>query len=120
MFHSCSSTLSISAYLNADWAGYSDTRRSTFGYLVFLGCNLISLSSAKQPTVSRSSAKIEYQAFFQVCAETVWLRYLFHDLCFLLSSSSILLYCDNLSTTYMAACETREKLIESYSEKIRS
>ena len=33
---------SLLSYTNADWGGCSDTRRSTFGYCVFLGVNLIS------------------------------------------------------------------------------
>jgi hypothetical protein len=52
-----SSTSECVAYYDVDWVGCPDTRRSNFGYVVFLGDNLVSWSSKCQNTVSRSSAE---------------------------------------------------------------
>jgi hypothetical protein len=42
--HTASSS-ELTAYSDADWAGCPDTRKSTFGFCVFLGSNLVSWSS---------------------------------------------------------------------------
>ncbi|GJS73320.1 ribonuclease H-like domain-containing protein [Tanacetum coccineum] len=58
-----SSTTSLVAYSDADWAGCPITRRSTSDYCVFIGKNLLSWSATRQPTLSRSSAEAEYRGF---------------------------------------------------------
>lgn len=92
----------LSAYSDADWAGCPDTRRSTSGYLCYIGTNLVSWCSKNQPTIARSSAESEYRALSHASAETTWLAFLLYELGAHLHFP-ILLYCDNLSATYMAS-----------------
>ncbi|KAJ9551165.1 hypothetical protein OSB04_015210 [Centaurea solstitialis] len=61
------------AYSDADWAGCPNTHRSTLGFCVYLGDNLVSWSSKRQHVVSRSSAEAEYRGIANVVAETAWL-----------------------------------------------
>jgi hypothetical protein len=95
------STPTIIAYSDADWAGCPDTRRSTSGYCIYLGNALVSWSSKRQATVSRSSAEAEYRAVANAVAECIWLRQLLGELHIDVPSAAIA-YCDNISAVYMS------------------
>jgi hypothetical protein len=96
-----SSTAELVVYTDADWAGCPDTRKSTSGYAVFLGGNLVSWSSKRQPVVSRSSAEAEYRAVANGVAEAAWLLPLLAELHRPLARST-LIYCDNVCAVYLS------------------
>ncbi|CAL2236775.1 unnamed protein product [Prunus armeniaca] len=101
-FRQSPSPFALCGFSDFDWAGYLDTCRSTIGFCVFLGSNLISWCAKKQSTVSRVSTKAEYSYVAHFCAGTTWISHLLHEL-ELPSSGPTILLCDNLSTTYMAS-----------------
>jgi len=96
-----SSPSKLVVYTDADWAGCPDTRKSTSGFAVFLGCNLVSWSSKRQTTVSCSSAGAEYRVVANGVAEACWLRQLLLELHCPLTRST-LVYCDNVSVVYLS------------------
>jgi histone deacetylase 1/2 len=97
-----SNSMVVSAFSDADWAGCVDDRRSTGGFAVFLGPNLISWSARKQPTVSRSSTEAEYKALANATAELMWIQQLLSEL--RIPHQSVgRLWCDNIGARYLSA-----------------
>jgi hypothetical protein len=103
-----SSDFSVTAYSDADWGGCPDTRRSTSGFCVYLGSSLVSWSSKRQPTVSRSSAEAEYRAVVNATAECIWLRQLLGELRCDLNKATVV-FCDNVSAVYMSSNPVHHK-----------
>jgi histone deacetylase 1/2 len=97
-----SSSMIISGFLDADWAGDVDDRRSTGGFAIFYESNLISWSARKQATVSRSSTEAEYKSLANATAEMVWVEALLKELGVKVRYPPRL-WCDNLGATYLCA-----------------
>ncbi|GJV50051.1 ribonuclease H-like domain-containing protein [Tanacetum coccineum] len=93
---------SLVAYFDVDWVGCPATRRSTSGYCVFMGVNLLSWSAKRQYTLSRSSAEAEYRGVSNVVAEMAWLHNLLRELYTPLLTAT-LMYCHNVSDVYLSA-----------------
>jgi histone deacetylase 1/2 len=97
-----SPSMVVSAFSDADWAGCVDDKRSTGGFAVFLGANLISWSARKQPTVSRSSTEAEYKALANATAKMMWVQKLLQELG-VPHSLVARLWCDNLGAKYLSS-----------------
>lgn len=97
-----SQSMMISAFSDADWADCLDDRRSTGGFAVFLGGNLVSWTTRKQATVSRSSTEAEYKALANATAEMMWVQKLLTELK-VTHPRAARLWCDNLGAKYLSA-----------------
>ena len=92
----------IECFSDADWAGSKIDRRSTSGYCVFVGGNLVSWKSKKQNVVSRSSAESEYRAMAQSVCEVIWIYQLLTEVG-LKTSVPAKLWCDNQAALHIAS-----------------
>ncbi|KAE8655314.1 Coatomer subunit epsilon-1 [Hibiscus syriacus] len=94
--------LQIKACTDADWGSDPDDRRSIFGYCVYLGSHLLSWSSRKQRSVSRSTVEAEYRSLADTTAEVLWVKAVLDDMNVELSQTPVI-WCDNTNTVAMAA-----------------
>ena len=65
--------LDIRGFVDADWAGDLDQRRSTSGYVFNLFGGAVSWMSKKQSVVALSTTEAEYMAATHASKEAVWL-----------------------------------------------
>ncbi|XP_071902889.1 uncharacterized protein [Coffea arabica] len=91
----------VVGYTDSDFAGSKLDRKSTSGYLAFVGGNLMSWKSKKQNVVSLSSAEAEYRAMHHAITELSWLKILLKEIGFS-PKGSMVLFCDNMAAIKIA------------------
>ncbi|XP_050147281.1 uncharacterized mitochondrial protein AtMg00810-like [Malus sylvestris] len=69
----------ILGYTDADWAGNSLDRKSTTGFCIFVGGNLVSWKSKKQSVITRSSAEAKYRAMATTASMHIASNLVFHE-----------------------------------------
>ena len=66
--------ISPTAYVDADYGGCRDTRRSTSGYVFTMAGGAVSWSSKWQATVALSTVEAEYVAMSRCAQQMVWMQ----------------------------------------------
>ena len=74
VFGGDSTPLTLSGFLDADWANDINDRRSVGGYVFLLAGAAISWSSQKQKIIAQSSTEAEYITGTLTTNEAIWLR----------------------------------------------
>jgi hypothetical protein len=97
-----SNSMLVSVYLDVVWVGFSDDRKSTRGYAVYLRSNLVSWSARKQAIVSRSSIESDYKALANATLEITWIQTLLYELKNSCSPTSKI-WCDNIGAKYLSS-----------------
>jgi len=72
----------LSGFVDADWAGDVETRKSQSGYVFHLCGGPVSWVSRKQTVVAMSTTEAEYVAAAFAAQELIWLRKLLQELGF--------------------------------------
>jgi hypothetical protein len=69
-----SSSTTLMAHSDADWAGCPNSHRSMSGYCIYYCDSLISWFSKGQTTISHSSVEAEYRDVAHAVGECCWMR----------------------------------------------
>lgn len=70
----------ICSYVDADWAGNVEDRRSVSGSVVFVGNSPVLWSSKRQETVAMSTMESEYYALSESMKDTLMIKHLLEEL----------------------------------------
>ena len=101
ILYSYTDNFDLLGYTDSDWAGDTETRKSTSGYAFFLGSGVISWSSKKQQVVALSTAEAEYMALASGACQAIWLRWMLRELMHEQAGPTKLM-CDNKSAIALA------------------
>lgn len=80
LFYSNSPEYMLKGYSDSDWHGDVDDRKSTSGYVFFMGETAFTWASKKQPIVALSTCEVEYVAASWTVCHAIWLRNLLREL----------------------------------------
>ena len=89
------------AFSDADWAGCTETSKSTTGWIIRVGGSTVAWYSKRQGSVAQSSCEAEYVAAAAAANEVVWWRRLLSDFGHG-GTGPTKLYCDNKAATVLA------------------
>jgi len=92
--------LDIHGFVDADWVGNLDQRRSSSGYVFNLFGGAVSWMSKKQSVVALSTTEAEYMAATHASKEAVWLKRLCSSMG--LVQGAIRIDCDSQSEIFLA------------------
>ncbi|KAG8489015.1 hypothetical protein CXB51_016942 [Gossypium anomalum] len=100
----------VIGYVDTDFAGDLDRRRSLIGYVFTIrGCT-ISWKATSQTTVALSTTEAEYMAITEACKEAIWLKGLFSKLNEDLQISTV--FCDSQSAIFLTKDQMFHKRIK--------
>ena len=63
----------IKDFVDSDWAGCVDTRRSTIGFIIQIAGGPVSWKSGTMKTIAQLSCEAEFMGLTEVCKELMWL-----------------------------------------------
>ncbi|KAM1132608.1 hypothetical protein ACFX19_047681 [Malus domestica] len=95
--------LELKGYVDSDFAGCVDDKKSTSGYIFFLTGAAVSWRSAKQKALATSTMEVEFIALFEATKKGMWLKNLISFMRIVNTiSRPLTVYCDNKAALFFS------------------
>ncbi|KAH9689170.1 Integrase catalytic domain-containing protein [Citrus sinensis] len=94
------SEFTVRGYVDSDFAGDLEKRKSTTSYVFTLAGAAVSWVSKLQTVVALSTTEAEYMAATQACKEAIWIQRLLEELEY--GQEKIYVFCDSQSALHIA------------------
>ena len=96
--------LQVTAFADSSWANDVDTRRSRYGYAVYVGKSLVSWRSKLHAAIALSTAEAEYSAATEAAKHIKWIRSLVSFMLPKIRLQPTIIYEDNAACRAMVIC----------------
>ena len=96
----CEGSSPLEGFVDANYAGDLDTRRSTTGYLFYVYGGLVSWRSTLQPITALFTTEVEHIGITKAAKEALWIRRLIDELG--VEQSKVTLFSDSQSALLLA------------------
>ncbi|RVW15249.1 Retrovirus-related Pol polyprotein from transposon TNT 1-94 [Vitis vinifera] len=90
----------LQGFVDADYAGNIDTRKSLTGYVFTVFGGAVSWKANLQSVVALSTTEAEYMAMTEAVKEAIWLKGITEELA--MYRGKVVVYCDNQSAIHLA------------------
>nr|CAN70013.1 hypothetical protein VITISV_017116 [Vitis vinifera] len=97
----------LQGFVDADYVGNIDTRKSLTGYVFTVFGGAISWKANLQLVVALSTTEAEYMAMTEAVNETIWLKGITKELA--MNRGKVVVYCDNQSAIHLAKNQSFHK-----------
>ena len=104
--------MNLKVYVDADYAGDLNTRKSTSGFLMMLGNTSTSWYSKLQHCVSTSTAEAEYYSPSECAKYSLWYRNFMNELN--INIDYVTIFVDNKATIYNSENQSINPKIKAY------
>lgn len=80
LYYTPADQVDVTAFSDSDWGSSLEDRRSTSGFCIYIGGNLVGWSSKKQHVVARSTSEAGFRSVANTAADITWFIHLLIDL----------------------------------------